>query len=122
MIKRALSRRGDRHEEALRLLDQERDALTEGDVGGLATIVAAREALVSELLAATVPPPRSFLSALRMRAERNSRLLLASMAGLRTARDQVAEIDRAARSLKTYTAEGAALDVDTAPKTRDRRR
>jgi hypothetical protein len=107
---------------ALRLLDRERAALLEGPLSDLEALVAAREALVAEILAATEPPSTAFVAALRSKAERNSRLLLASLAGVRAARGQVEAAGAAARRLRTYTAEGKAREVSDQPSTRDSRR
>lgn len=120
MIRMPRKRRASRHDEALSLLDRERELLLRGPLGDLESAVAAREALVSDLLADA--PPEGFLVALKARAERNSRLLLASLAGVKAAREQVAAADRASRSLKTYGADGKAVEVNEKPKTRDRRR
>jgi hypothetical protein len=114
--------RPSRHDRALNLLDREREVLLAGPTGDLASVVAAREALVSELLDSTVPPPEGFLVALRSRAERNSRLLLASLAGLNAARQQIEQAEAAASSLKTYDATGAAVEVGERRNTQDRRR
>jgi hypothetical protein len=120
MMRRGGRRRGGRHEEALALLDRERDILLRGPLSDLGSIVAAREAIVADLLADA--PPEGVLAALRQRAERNARLLLASLSGLRSAREQVAAVERASGVLKTYDAGGRAVEVSTKPTAQDRRR
>lgn len=111
-----------RQRKALDLLDREREAILAGPIAALEVLVQKRETLVQAILADAAPPSEAFLTALKAKAERNSRLLLAAMAGLRTARDQIAEASAARSRLRTYTAAGAARDVLAPPKTRDTRR
>jgi hypothetical protein len=111
-----------REEQALALLDRERDILLNGPLTALEALVVKREALLTEILAEVEPAPEGFLAILKTKAERNGRLLLASLAGLRTAREQIEEADQAARTLRTYTAAGTSVAVSEAPKAHDHRR
>lgn len=111
-----------RHDRVLRLLDDERRALLEGPIAALPGIVEKREALLAELLASGRPPPEGFLETLQARAERNGRLLLAALAGVKAARSQVEAAAAAQSNLRTYTADGASRDVRDAGATTDRRR
>lgn len=113
---------GRRQARVLALFDEERNILLNGPITALADLVARREALVADLLAAPENVPAAFLSALRARAERNGRLLRASLAGLRAAQAQIEAAERDSRSLVTYTAAGTSVQVAAPPKTRDRRR
>jgi hypothetical protein len=122
MIRSMLNTARRREAKALRLLDRERAALLEGPIGELETLVARREEVIAEILADTRPPSADFVAALRAKAERNSRLLLAGMAGLRAAREQISAADEAGRRLRTYDAGGQAHDVSERSPTRDSRR
>jgi hypothetical protein len=116
------SRMTTRQRKALGLLDRERAVILAGPLAELEALVRQREALMEAILSDATPPPEGFLTALKARAERNSRLLLAAMAGLRAVRAQIAEASAARSSLRTYTAAGAARDVLDPPPTRDARR
>ncbi|HYN45092.1 MAG TPA: hypothetical protein VES64_00205, partial [Allosphingosinicella sp.] len=61
------------------------------------------------------------LTALKAKAERNSRLLLASLAGVRSAGEQITRIRAAGDKLRTYSADGQPVEVRQTPITRDRR-
>jgi hypothetical protein len=122
MISRLTSRGNRRHDRVLRLLDAERKVLTEGPLSALQPLVDQREALLADLLGSERRQPEGFLETLQAKAERNSRLLLACLTGLRTAQAQVEASDAAALSLKTYTASGAAVEVSRPAVTRDQRR
>lgn len=111
-----------RLERILRLLDQERKVILSGPLTRLAGLVARREAVVADLLAQQgADLPEAFLGALKARAERNSRLLLASLAGIRAAQAQLAGFAAAADQLRTYSAAGVPLEVRSATVTRDQR-
>ncbi len=110
-----------RFERVLRLLDQERKVILNGPLAELPALVERREALLGELLAEQRTLPEAFLTAVKARAERNSRLILASIAGVKSAAAQIAQIDAARDSLRTYSAEGAPVEVTRARVTRDKR-
>ena len=69
-----------RYARVLRLLDLERKLILNGPLAGLKPLVEQREAAVAEILANETDLPEAFLAALKARAERNGRLLLASLA------------------------------------------
>lgn len=110
-----------RLERVLRLLDQERKVILNGPLAELAALVARREALLAELLAEERSLPEAFLTAVKARAERNGRLILASIAGVKSATAQISQIDAARDSLRTYSAEGAPVEVASTRVTRDKR-
>ena len=110
-----------RLERVLRLLDQERKLILNGPLSGLPALVEKREALIGELVAEGQWVPEAFLTAVRARAERNGRLILASIAGAKSAAAQIATIDAARDSLRTYSAEGAPVEVTRTRVTRDTR-
>ena len=66
---------------------------------------------MAEILEAETDLPEAFLVALKARAERNSRLILASLAGVRAAAAQIERIRAARAQLRTYTAEGASVEM-----------
>lgn len=110
-----------RLERVLRLLDQERKVLLNGPLTELPALVERREALLAELVADERGVPEAFLAAVKARAERNGRLILASIAGVKSAATQIARIDAARDSLRTYSAEGAPVEVTRTRVTRDTR-
>jgi hypothetical protein len=110
-----------RYARILRLLDLERKLLLNGPVSGLKALVERREAAIAELLEAETELPEAFLLALKARAERNSRLILASLAGVRAGAAQIEQIRAARDQLRTYTAAGTPVDVRPTEVTRDQR-
>lgn len=110
-----------RFERVLRLLDQERKVLLNGPLAELGALVDKREQLLGELLDQARDLPEAFLTAVKARAERNSRLILASIAGVKSAEAEIARMDDARDRLRTYTASGAPIDVAPARITRDTR-
>jgi hypothetical protein len=110
-----------RLERVMRLLDEERKVLLDGPLSDLAGLVARREALVAELVAEERALPRAFVLALQARAERNGRLIQAALEGVKSAEAQLARIEAARDSLRTYSADGAPVEVRRGRVTRDRR-
>ncbi len=110
-----------RFERVLRLLDQERRVILNGPLTELKALVDRREALLEELFAEERDLPEAFLAAVKARAERNSRLILASIAGVKAAGAQLSRLDAARDSLRTYSAEGAPVEVTRTRVTRDTR-
>jgi len=110
-----------RYARILRLLDLERKVILNGPLTGLKPLVDRREAAMAEILAGASDLPEAFLAALKRKAERNSRLLLASLAGVKAAAAQIERIDSGRDQLRTYTAEGAQIDVTPAAATRDKK-
>lgn len=110
-----------RFDKVLRLLDDERQLILNGPLSALPAVVEKRETMLTEILAGEAEPPESFVAALQSRAERNSRLLMASIAGLREADAQIERLRIASENLRTYTASGDAVDVKRPPVTREQR-
>lgn len=110
-----------RYARVLRLLDLERRLILNGPLTGLKAIVEQREAAVAEILESETDLPEAFLTALKARAERNSRLILASLAGVRSGIARIDEIARERSELRTYTAAGAPVAVRAPETTRDHR-
>ena len=110
-----------RYARILRLLDLERKLILNGPLVGLKALVERREAAVAEVLATETDLPEAFLVALKARAERNSRLILASLAGVRAGAAQVEEIRASRGQLRTYNAAGAPVEVVPTQITRDQR-
>ncbi|HRO10975.1 hypothetical protein [Amaricoccus sp.] len=110
-----------RYARILRLLDLERKVILNGPLSNLCTLVERREAAVAELLEGEAGVPEDFLTALKDRAERNSRLLLASLAGVRAGAAQVEEIRAARSQLRTYSSAGTPVEVREPTITRDQR-
>ena len=95
-----------RYARILRLLDLERKLILSGPLSGLKALVERREAAIAEVLESETDLPEAFLVALKARAERNSRLILASLAGVRAGAAQMERIRAARDELGTYTARG----------------
>ncbi len=109
-----------RYARILRLLDLERKLILNGPLTGLRAVVERREAAIAELLETQTDLPEAFLVALKARAERNSRLILASLAGVRSGRAEIERIRADRGRLRTYTAE-AQVAVQQVETTRDHR-
>jgi hypothetical protein len=110
-----------RYARILRLLDLERKVILNGPLASLQAIVGRRETAMAEILAAEKDLPEAFLVALKARAERNSRLILASLAGVKAAVQRIDEIRSAGGRLRTYDAEGNPVETRRTQATRDRR-
>ncbi len=110
-----------RFDRLLRLLDQERKVILNGPLTELSALVAKRESLLDELLEQERELPEAFLTAVKARAERNSRLILASIAGIKSAGAQIARMDDTRDRLRTYSADGAPIEVAPTRTTRDTR-
>lgn len=110
-----------RYARILRLLDLERQVILNGPLSGLQALVDRREAEIAEMLAGGNDAPEAFLDALKRKAERNSRLILASLAGVKAAEAQIDQIDAQQSRLRTYAADGSAVEVGQTPSKRDQR-
>jgi hypothetical protein len=110
-----------RYARILRLLDLERKLILNGPISGLKALVDRREAAVTELLEIETELPEAFLVALKARAERNSRLILASLAGVRAGAEQIEKLRVAETQLGTYAADGTKVEVADRRGTRDQR-
>lgn len=110
-----------RYARVLRLLDLERRLILNGPLTGLSAIVGQREAAIAEILETQSDLPEAFLVTLKARAERNSRLILASLAGVRSGIARIEQIAAERDELRTYTATGAPVAVRVQAATRDHR-
>jgi hypothetical protein len=110
-----------RYARVLRLLDLERKLILAGPLSGLKELVDRREAALAEILENETELPEAFLVALKARAERNSRLILASLAGVKAGAAQVEQIQSGRDQLRTYAPNGERIDVAPTPVTRDQR-
>jgi hypothetical protein len=110
-----------RYARILRLLDLERKLILNGPLSGLKALVERREAAVAEVLETESDVPEAFLVAVKARAERNSRLILASLAGVRAGAEQIEQIRTTRSQLRTYTAAGTPVDVRPREVTREKR-
>jgi hypothetical protein len=110
-----------RYARILRLLDLERKLILNGPLSGLKALVERREAAVAEVLDTESDVPEAFLHAVKARAERNSRLILASLAGVRAGAEQIEQIRTTRSQLRTYNAAGAPVDVRPREVTREKR-
>jgi hypothetical protein len=119
MITEALT--SSRYSKILRMLDEERQLLLTGPLDRLQSLVAKREAAMNELLSSRASLPEAFILALKTRADRNGRLLRASLDGMRSARTQIDQINQQSEVLRTYKADGKEVRVTSPQTTRDTR-
>lgn len=119
MIARLL--RSGRQQRILRLLDQEREIILNGPLSGLKALVDRRESAIAEMMAERDAAPEPFLTALKAKAERNTRLIAASLAGVKAATAEVARLEAATGELRTYSERGAPVEVRAPGTTRDER-
>jgi len=105
----------------LRLLDLERKVILNGPLSSLRTLVDRRERAIADILSVQKDLPAEFVATLKAKAERNSRLLLASLAGVKAASEEVDRIEVTRRELRTYTATGTRKARQAAKVTRDQR-
>jgi hypothetical protein len=110
-----------RYARVLRLLDLERKLILNGPLAGLAALVERREAALTEILETETDLPEAFIVALKARAERNGRLLLASLAGVRAGAAEIERILATRDQLHTYAPSGARVEVSPPNVTRDLR-
>ncbi|MER2508004.1 hypothetical protein [Amaricoccus sp.] len=110
-----------RYERVLKLLDQERKVILNGPLAELPALVDRREVAMAEILESEDVLPEAFLTALKAKAERNSRLLLASLAGVRSAGEEISRISAAHDKLRTYAPNGHPIEVRQPTVTRDKR-
>ena len=110
-----------RYARVLRLLDLERKLILNGPLAGLKALVERREAALAEILETETELPEAFIVALKARAERNGRLLLASLAGVKAGAAQIQQIQAARDHLRTYAPTGARVEVSPPPGSRDQR-
>jgi hypothetical protein len=102
----------------LKLLDEERRILLSGPLSELSVLVARRETAISQLMARQKPLPEAFVRELGARAERNRRLIEASLEGVRAAASRLGPETAAHR---TYTARGGQVDTLPRPGRQDKR-
>lgn len=114
-------RPGSRYDRILQLLDLERSVILNGPLAGLKELVERREVVLAEILAQDTDAPEEFLAAVKIKAERNSRLILASLAGIKAADAEIARIRDARDQLRTYTAAGTSVERRNAAVTREKR-
>ena len=91
------------------LLERERKMLLEGNLTELEGIAKQKEGLLSET--ALTSGGTTDLAQIRELSERNERLLLASLEGVKAAGSRLADIRRAATQLETYTDAGKVRDL-----------
>jgi hypothetical protein len=110
-----------RYARVLRLLDLERKLILNGPLAGLAALVERREAALTEILETETDLPEVFIVALKARAERNGRLLLASLAGVKAGAAEIERIQATRDQLHTYAPSGTRVEVSPPNVTRDLR-
>ena len=110
-----------RYARILRLLDLERKVILNGPLSASARSSTAARPRSTEVLDSESEVPEAFLAALKARAERNSRLILASLAGVRSGAAQIEQIRAARSQLRTYSAAGTPVEVREPTITRDQR-
>lgn len=94
------------------LLDQERNALLEGDLESLNQLVDEKEALIHSLSEAELDEPEG-LRGVSDKVSRNQALLEGALDGIRNAARRLAEIRQARKSLDTYDETGRKQRIDS---------
>lgn len=92
------------------LLDEEREALLQGDLDQLSDLLSSKEALIDEMNAT----PQSDLSAMQMldgKVKRNQLLLDGAMEGIRAVAQRLAHLRQVKGALETYGADGKRHDI-----------
>lgn len=92
------------------VLEDERQALTRGDVPALTGLVARKQAAIDRLGKAGEPPgataPQDKLARLRLKAQRNQDLMDHALRGLRDVAGRIGGHDNPNRPLETYDSVG----------------
>ena len=93
------------------LLHEERAALRAADFAGLAPLAVRKDRLLDRLGLASRPQDEVGVDRIRRAAQRNQRLLLASLRGVRAARQRLEDIKSARSVLNTYDHLGNRQDI-----------
>lgn len=98
------------------VLDQERQALLQGDLEDLARLMTLKEGLIDRLNKIDALT-RDDLDAVQGKVTRNQALLTSAMEGIRAVADRMADLRRVRRGLETYDRAGRKKEVgiQTAP-------
>ena len=103
------------------LLDRERAALLDGDLGALADLLAEKEALMQRI-AEDGGPVRQQIETLQGKALRNQALLDSALRGIRTVATRFATLRRIRKSLETYDEYGQKSVLPATPDPKVERR
>jgi hypothetical protein len=103
------------------LFDEEREVLINGRFGDLAILTERKATLLAGLHGIVGLDDSAALDSIRRRAEGASRLMAASMSGLRAAARRIDSILRAGHSLDTYDQLGRSDTISTAAPDVERR-
>lgn len=95
-----------------RVLEQERKALTGGELDRLADLVVRKEAVIDRL-GSLSPTDRDRIGELREKMTRNQVLLDSALDGIRAVAGRMAELRRVRKGLETYDKDGQRNRVDT---------
>ena len=98
------------------LLDDERDALLEGNLDQVSRLVARKETLI-ERLAQVDRTDRGAILELNVKFERNQALLRSALEGIRSVTRRLAMLRRVRTSLDTYDSRGARRSIEMSPET-----
>ncbi|MEM6303387.1 MAG: flagellar biosynthesis protein FlgN [Pseudomonadota bacterium] len=93
------------------LLEKERAALLQGDLDGLADMLAVKEGLI-EALNHAANAPRPALKALDAKLRRNQALLDGALEGIREVASRMAQLRRLRNGLETYGSDGRKQNID----------
>ncbi len=96
------------------ILDQEREALLQGDLDHLSTLLVSKEELINEMNA----KPQTDLTAMQKldgKVKRNQLLLDGAMEGIRAVAKRLAHLRQVQGGLETYGPDGKRHDILLAP-------
>lgn len=95
-----------------RLLDRERQALIDGDLGRLSDLVERKQDLIDRINALGAVDGAD-LDQLRRKVSRNQELLNSALDGIRAVAGRIAELRRVRRGLETYDRSGRKTCIET---------
>jgi flagellar biosynthesis/type III secretory pathway chaperone len=103
------------------IFDEEREMLIHGRFSDLPAMTERKAAMMDDLRGAIAPDDRTALERVRRRADGSTRLMAASMSGLRAAARRIEVILHAGHSLDTYDWLGRSGTISTAAPDVERR-
>lgn len=103
------------------LLLEERQKILKGPLPDLTALIEKREALVAKLSEGIDALSQNDIESIKVEADRNQRLLQASLNGVREAEAEIAQQRKASQTMGTYTSDGQRFEVQTGVDLNDRR-
>lgn len=102
-------------DELIAILDQEREALALLDFGVLAELSIKKEELSEKLNSSRPTIEKNVLSTIKRKTHENGAIFEASLRGMKTAMDRIADVRQSYGHLKTYNGQGHVSTQRTMP-------